>query len=134
MRIAGIHHHSVCVTDLERSRAFYRDVLGLREIPAPPSFARSVAWFALGDQQLHLLTAAAADAPGARHVALHVDDVAAAAGDLASRGLPVEQAPPIPGAERVFTHDPDGNRIELIHWSRPWDDTARELGLPPVAR
>lgn len=134
MRIAAIHHHSVAVTDLARARAFYRDVLGLREIPAPPSFGGRVAWFALADQQLHLLRSSAADPPGERHVALHVDDVAAAQRELVARGLVVERGSGIPGAERIFIHDPDGNRIELICWQRPWDETVAELGLPPPRR
>jgi glyoxylase I family protein len=51
-----IHHVAVPVTDLERSRRFYRDVLGLEEIPRPP-FDFPGAWFALGPngQQVHLL-------------------------------------------------------------------------------
>jgi catechol 2,3-dioxygenase-like lactoylglutathione lyase family enzyme len=129
MRVSAIHHHSVVVTDLSRARAFYRDVLGLREIAAPPNFGGRVAWFALSDQQLHLLHAAHAEPRGERHVALHVDDAAAAGRELAARGIAVEPGGPIPGAERIFIHDPDGNRIELICWRRPWDETVRDLGL-----
>lgn len=55
MQIAGIHHVSLTVSDLERSRAFYRDVLGLSEI-ARPNFNFPGAWFQLGAaQQLHLI-------------------------------------------------------------------------------
>ena len=36
MNIQAIHHVSLSVSDLERARAFYKDVLGLREIPRPP--------------------------------------------------------------------------------------------------
>jgi glyoxylase I family protein len=50
-----LHHVSLPVADLERSRAFYRDVLGLREIDRPP-FDFPGAWFAVGDDaQLHLI-------------------------------------------------------------------------------
>jgi len=129
IRIEGIHHHSVVVADLEAGRAFYRDVLGLRELPTPPDFG-PVRWFALGDgQQLHLLRAARAEAPGQRHIALHTADLGAARARLAELGLPIEDAGGIPGAERFFTADPDGNRIELIRWERPWQDTVAERGL-----
>jgi len=52
----SLHHVSIPVTDLERSRCFYRDVLGLPEIPRPP-FDFPGAWFTLGPggQQLHLI-------------------------------------------------------------------------------
>lgn len=134
MQISGIHHHSVLVTDLDRSRAFYRDVLGLAEVPIPPTFHFPVAWFAVGDQQLHLLVAPAPDTLSGRHIALHVDDLAVARARLRGLGLEVSETTPIPGADRFFTHDPDGNRIELISWSRPWGDTVRELGLTPPGR
>jgi catechol 2,3-dioxygenase-like lactoylglutathione lyase family enzyme len=55
MNIQSIHHVSLTVTGLERSRAFYRDILGLREIARPP-FNFPGAWFQLGEhQQLHLI-------------------------------------------------------------------------------
>lgn len=55
MEVASIHHVSLTVTDLERSRAFYREILGLREIARPP-FDFPGAWFQLGAvQQLHLI-------------------------------------------------------------------------------
>jgi glyoxylase I family protein len=55
MEIAAIHHVSLTVTDLERSRAFYRDILGLVEIARPP-FDFPGAWFQIGAaQQLHLI-------------------------------------------------------------------------------
>jgi glyoxylase I family protein len=130
MEIEGIHHHSVVVTDLERSRSFYREALGLKEVPIPPTFNFAVAWFALGDgQQLHLLHGAQADPPGARHIALHVRDARAARDEMRARGHRVEETTPIPGADRFFTADPDGNRIELIQWSTPWEATVRRLAL-----
>src|SRR5436305_48372 len=55
MEIAAIHHVSLTVTDLERSRAFYREILSLREIERPP-FGFPGAWFVVGgSQQLHLI-------------------------------------------------------------------------------
>ena len=55
MKLQSIHHVALTVTDLERSRAFYREVLGLQEITRPP-FNFPGAWFQLGEhQQLHLI-------------------------------------------------------------------------------
>lgn len=55
MQIAAIHHVSLTVTDLERSRTFYREILSLPEISRPP-FNFPGAWFQMGAvQQLHLI-------------------------------------------------------------------------------
>jgi glyoxylase I family protein len=55
MQIEAIHHVSLTVTDLERSRRFYREILSLPEIARPP-FNFPGAWFQLGaTQQLHLI-------------------------------------------------------------------------------
>lgn len=49
-----LHHVSIPVSDVERSRAFYRDVLQLEEIERPP-FDFPGVWFAAGDGALHLI-------------------------------------------------------------------------------
>lgn len=129
IQITGVHHKSVVVTDLDRARAFYRDVLGLQEVPTPPAFSAGIAWFQIGDQQMHLLRGAHADPPTQRHIALHVADAEAARGELVARGHLVEEATPIPGADRFFTVDPDGNRIEIMQWRSTWPEQVRQLGL-----
>jgi glyoxylase I family protein len=52
--VETLHHVSLPVTDLTRSRQFYRETLGLREIQRPP-FQFDGAWYELGDRQLHLI-------------------------------------------------------------------------------
>ena len=55
MRIEAIHHVSLAVTDLARSRRFYRDILTLEEITRPP-FNFPGAWFSAGAyQEVHLI-------------------------------------------------------------------------------
>lgn len=119
MHLTGIHHHSVPVQDMERAVAFYRDVLGLTEIPIPSTFPAAglhVRWFQIGAQQIHLLPAQESEPPSPRHVALAVDNAQAARTFLQTRGIQMEETTPIPGADRFFIADPDGNRIELIEW------------------
>jgi catechol 2,3-dioxygenase-like lactoylglutathione lyase family enzyme len=116
----GIHHVSVLSTDLERSRAFYGGILGLEEIRKPSTFPFLVVWFRFGNGagecHVHLIPSPTPDAVSPRHFALHVEDANAARSHLKEHGCPVLETDPIPGADRFFTHDPDGNRIELIHW------------------
>jgi catechol 2,3-dioxygenase-like lactoylglutathione lyase family enzyme len=121
LQVTQIDHVSVIITDVERSRRFYRDVLGLREIAKPRTFDFVVVWFDLGNQQLHLLLKDRPDALSPRHFALRVADVAAARAYFRERGIPAQETTPIPGADRFFIADPDGNRIEIIQWLEPYD-------------
>lgn len=116
-----LDHVSVIITDVERSRAFYAGVLGLKEIARPRTFDFIVVWFDLGNQQLHLLLKDQADTLSPRHFALRVADVGQARAYCKAKGLRVEETTPIPGADRFFIHDPDNNRIEVIQWHRPYD-------------
>jgi glyoxylase I family protein len=116
-----LDHVSVIITDIERSRAFYRGVLGLREIARPRTFDFVVIWLELGNQQLHLLLKDQADTVSPRHFALRVADVEQARAYCKAKGLRVEETTPIPGADRFFIWDPDDNRIEVIQWHRPYD-------------
>lgn len=116
-----LDHVSVLITDVARSRAFYTGVLGLKEIARPRTFDFVVVWFELGNQQLHLLLKERADTISPRHFALRVADVGQARAYCKAKGLSVEETTPIPGADRFFIHDPDGNRIEVIQWHRPYD-------------
>jgi catechol 2,3-dioxygenase-like lactoylglutathione lyase family enzyme len=119
--ITHLDHCSVLITDVDRSRRFYHDLLGLREIAKPRTFDFVVVWFDLGGQHLHLLLKDRPDTPSPRHFALRVADAAAARAHFAAHHVPVEETTPIPGADRFFVHDPDGNRIEVIQWLRPYD-------------
>ena len=120
LQVCQIDHCSVVITDVERSRRFYRDVLGLKEINKPRTFDFVVLWFQLADQQLHLLLKEKADSISPRHFALRVVDVAAARSYFRRQAIPIEESTPIPGADRFFISDPDGNRIEVIQWLRPY--------------
>jgi len=124
LQVTQIDHVSVLITDLERSRQFYGDLLGLKEIARPRTFDFVVLWFDLGNQQLHLLLKPRPDTVSPRHFALRVADVEQARSYFRGRGVPVEETTPIPGADRFFIRDPDGNRIEIIQWHRPYDPEA----------
>ena len=122
MTIAFLHHVSVCVTDVERAKRFYRDVLGLVELPRPP-LPFGGAWYALGPhQQLHLIaheaprTLRGTTAIDGRdgHLALRVASYDAALAHLTAHGVPCVEAPVnmTPWAQ-IYITDPDGNVIEL---------------------
>lgn len=126
--VTKLDHVSVIITDLERCRRFYRDVVGLKPIHKPRTFDFEVLWFDLGDQHLHCLLKDKSDTTSARHFALRVDNVEAARGYFKGLGMAVQETTVIPGADRFFIHDPDGNRIEIIQWHRPYSSEENAPG------
>src|SRR5438094_7793677 len=87
LEVSQIDHVSVLITDLERSRRFYRDVLGLVEIAKPRTFDFRVLWFDLGNQQLHLLLKDRPDPVSPRHFALRVRDAQQARDHFREHGI-----------------------------------------------
>jgi catechol 2,3-dioxygenase-like lactoylglutathione lyase family enzyme len=108
---AGVHHVAICVADAQQGLAFYRDVLGMTELPRPdlgPGF-----WLDAGGQQVHLMESDTKP-PNANHFAIRVDDLDDAVADLQAQGVDVHPIPHIEGAGRqAFLHDPFGNFLEL---------------------
>jgi catechol 2,3-dioxygenase-like lactoylglutathione lyase family enzyme len=49
-----LHHVSLAVTDIERSRQFYQEMFGLQLLPRPPFESRG-AWLGVGSLQVHLV-------------------------------------------------------------------------------
>jgi len=121
IEVTQIDHVSVLITDLARSRHFYRDLLGLREIARPRTFDFQVLWFDLGNQQLHLLLKPQPDNLSPRHFALRVKDAQAARQYFREKGIPMHETTLIPGCDRFFIADPDANRIEIVQWLEPYD-------------
>src|SRR3954449_12478385 len=92
LRNTQLDHVTVIITDLERSRRFYGDVLGLREVSPPYTFDFVVLWFALGaNQYVHLLHKPQADTISPRHFALRVTDAAAAREHCRGHGLTIDE-------------------------------------------
>lgn len=120
--VTTIDHVSVLITDLAKARWFYRDVLGLTEIPKPKTFDFVALWFDLGaGQTLHLLQKSQADTRSPRHFALRVPNAKSAREHFRAHGVEMQETGPIPHCDRFFVADPDGNRLELIQWIEPYD-------------
>ena len=120
--ITRLHHAAVCVTDIERAKRFYAEVLGLHEV-ARPNFDFPGAWYEFGDgSQLHLivhdtplaLRGTTAIDPKDGHLALRVDSFAATLAHLQHHGVAVVayRENKTPWAQ-IYVTDPDGNVVEL---------------------
>lgn len=120
VRVTHLDHVTVLVTDLAAARAFYGGALGLREVAPPKEFDFVAVWYDLGGQYLHLLQKLQPDTPSPRHFCVHVEDAAAAREHLRGVGLAIDETVKIAAADRFFVRDPDGNRVELLQWVRPY--------------
>jgi glyoxylase I family protein len=127
--IETIHHVSLPVTDVERSKRFYREILGLREIERPP-FDFPGAWFQLGDDQLHLIVHDGSTMRGSKgvdgrdiHFAIRVPSFRKALALLEAKGyredaddelLQMKVSPhATAGFPQIYVVDPDRNVIEI---------------------
>ncbi len=135
--MSAFNHVGQCVTDLERSKRFYCDLLGFtfeREIKPPddssaqlmsltPPLGMTAAYLVRGGLVLELLHYAAdgqtlpfaartMNQPGLTHLSLSVDDVAATCARAAEFGGEVVEGSNIGAA--VFVRDPDGQYVELL--------------------
>ena len=116
----SVDHISFAVRDLEASLHFYRDVLGLEDIPRP-DFGIPGAWLDAGNSQVHLIAApdgadigAPPDAlsPLACHQAFAVEDYQKTVDHLKANGLEVMETSAQQG--QLWVKDPDGYVIEFI--------------------
>lgn len=119
MKIKSINHVTLIVDDLEKSRDFYTNVLGLEELPAF-KFDYPVQFYKISDrQQLHLTEWK--DAVSFRgHVCLEIDDFNEAFRKFKELGVidiqPWGKVRRIAGgAMQMFIRDPAGNLIEISH-------------------
>jgi catechol 2,3-dioxygenase-like lactoylglutathione lyase family enzyme len=140
-----LQHCGLIVSGLERSRRFYGEALGLRELARPANFTFAGAWFSLGDTEIHLLAEADTTAragmpppgPGlagglTTHLALEVRDLPAWQERLAAHGVP-PAAGPMPrgdGVDQLFVLDPDGYVVELFE--RTGQDQAGVAERAPI--
>ena len=91
----------------EAARAFYGDVLGLRELEKPDALrGRGGVWF----ERLHVGVEADFRPARKAHPAFLVEDLDA----LAARIGDVEWDDAVPGVRRFYASDPFGNRLEFV--------------------
>ncbi len=107
-----LHHVSVRVRDVDRSRQFYERVLGVAPA-ARPDLGFPGEWYRAGSSEIHLIgqerLAESGIDPSDPHFALEVNDLPALRHTLDAAGIPYLAL----GDGVLWVHDPDGNTIEL---------------------
>ena len=137
MRIKRIGHVALSVADQERSRAFYRDVLGFKVSEEDPDHGGV---FMTGGENFHTLDVFPnpdpANAPrpqrnqvGLFHIAFEVAsyaDLREAYRNLIAHDVTIDHATDHVSQRSIYFADPDGNRLE-IYYEMP-DALARYVG------
>jgi catechol 2,3-dioxygenase-like lactoylglutathione lyase family enzyme len=117
MKISHYLHTAILVSDLEQAEQFYGQVLGLEKVDRVLKFPG--VWYQLGHVQIHLIVDTSitpklqnVEKWGRNpHLALAVEDLAAAKSELIAHGYEVQ--PSASGRPALFVQDLDGNIIEL---------------------
>ncbi len=126
IQVKSLDHVTLVVKDLDRSRRFYVEGLGMRETPRP-TFQFPGLWFQAGATQIHLILEHVGTPPAgnplpeqfltsrSHHFAFLVDDAQATYLRAQELGMKIVSSPkPRPdGFVQVFLNDPDGHVVEL---------------------
>ncbi len=129
MRITGLHHATLISADLERTTAFYRDLLGLalwREGSNDDDPGARHFWFSadasgapgtiISFLEYGQMDAGVQGTGATHHLALAVasaDEVAAWRDYLRSRDVPTTEVFERGGLASVYLRDPDGHILEI---------------------
>lgn len=133
IHVKTLNHVTIVSSDLDRTRAFYVGLLGMKEVPRP-AFPFPGLWFQAGLTEIHVnITGAEAGPAGViqprgtrpsrgHHIAFEVDDADAAAAHCAAQGLELAAGPMTrpDGPRQMYIYDPDGYLIELYSYPPGW--------------
>ncbi len=123
MSISKLLHTRYRVNDLEKTVAFYRDVLGLQEVSRHSSPRGSNLVFMKAPESEETIELCSYPASGPvqvqadlTHLAFEVSDLDAFAAELLKKGCPLSDGPHVTssGSKIAFVDAPEGYEIELI--------------------
>jgi len=136
-KILGVAHIAVFVSDVDKARVFYRDLLGLGEsftIPAKDGSV-DVVFIKINDRQwIELINRPNAGEGQLDHIALYSDSADRMRAYLAARGVkvPVSAGKDYTGNKSFVVVDPDGHDVEIVEY-QPGSLTAKGAGKSPSA-
>jgi catechol 2,3-dioxygenase-like lactoylglutathione lyase family enzyme len=112
-----LHHVQVAIPPggEDEARAFYRDLLGMKEIPKPEALAvRGGCWFRLDTAEIHCGIEQGFRPARKAHPALEVEAFDVLMARLIDTGLEIRSDDLFPGLRRFYVNDPFGNRVEVL--------------------
>lgn len=116
MAILGLDHIQLAIPEggENRARAFFVELLGMREVEKPANLSPKGCWFEGGALNLHLGVDPEFRPARKAHPAILVDDIEDLRRKLEGAGYQSYDDKPVEGYHRFFSHDPFGNRIEFM--------------------
>ena len=142
MQIKSLGHVVVKVSNLKRSEAFYRDVLGLPVCAHYDQDGLNMAFFSLGNHHDFAIMESAelgdAEQAGLHHVAFKIggslEDLKSAKAYLESQGVETDPIDHVV-TQSLYISDPDGNGIELyVDVSDVWKEQPETVAnIAPLA-
>ena len=114
IQINTINHQSMPMRNRTRALGFWRDLLGLKVIPAQES-GDGLIWMQASDgTMVHLVQRHNDDTPNI-HTAFEVDDFDEALTAMSEAGYEIIKGPleRADGQRAFYVYDPEGNRVEF---------------------
>lgn len=101
----------------DEARRFFGDVLGFSEVEKPEALKQNGGvWFECGTIQIHIGVEEPFQPAKKAHPALEITELEKLMAHLNEKGITYKQDDQLPGANRIYVHDPFGNRIEILEW------------------
>ena len=127
IQVKQIDHVTIVIADIESTRQFYVNVLGMDEVERP-AFNFPGIWFQAGATQIHATTESPESgragwgdrgttvASRGHHFAFEVDNAEAVASELRDLGIEIVAGPKHrpDGPLQLYVRDPDGHLVELF--------------------
>ena len=112
-----LHHVQLAIPPESEAdaRTFWLEVLDFREIAKPPALSgRGGLWVRSGSAEIHLGVENGFQPARRAHPAIVYDELDPVIARLHAAGHETKPDADIDGHRRVHTHDPFGNRLELL--------------------
>jgi lactoylglutathione lyase len=120
-KVLGVAHVALRVSDIEKSRAFYKDFLGYGEpfLLNKPDGSLDLTFIKINDYQyVELFPGLDAAQDRLHHISIYTDDAEGMRQYLASRGVAVPERVPKgrSGNSNFNVKDPDGHTVEIVEY------------------
>lgn len=119
--LVALDHVQLAAPKDSESKAieFYNGILGLPVVKKPETLEKNGGvWFSNGVINLHIGIEEPFIPAKKAHPAFVVEDLEKTKQILNEKSVPFKEDFLLPGANRIYVHDPFGNRIELLEWKK----------------
>lgn len=100
------------------AKHFFGEILGFQEVEKPEILKkRGGVWFQFGNYQIHIGIEEPFEPAKKAHPAFQIENLEVLKSHLTNNNVSYIVDTDLPGANRIYVHDPFGNRIEILEWT-----------------